>query len=282
MKKNVFFLAAALAAMCVACTNDSVEFVEQNDEMVDVTIGFGGFTFDEESMTRTASPVSDICTHLDIFLSDGTTTTAYNQATGDTGFGSLSLTLNVSKTYTLYAVAHKANGAATLSEGIISFPDDKVTHTFFISRQFTPTKGMSLNLTMQRIVAQFSFTTTDQVPEWCKTMRFTISNVYDRWNVSTGGTHQLDRVSTFQNFSTKADGTVTFNIYAIVTDAQTLHTVLVEGLDAQGDVQESHQFTNVPLRNNYKTVASGAFFTDASSTFSFLADDWGADIDYDF
>ena len=278
MRKTIIF--AALAAVMCACSNDEQSL--ESDELVDVSIGFSGFTYQQVAMTRTDGQVSDICTHLDIWLSDGTTTTAYNQATGDDGFGSLSVTLSLAKTYTIYAVAHKANGPATLSDGVISFVDDKVTHSFFVKQTFTPTKGMNLNLTMQRIVAQFQFTTADAVPDWCKTMRFTISNVYDRWNVNTGGTHQLDRVSTFQNFSTKADGTVTFNIYAIVTNESTNHDILVEGLNADGEVKEFHQFEDVPLRNNYRTIATGNFFTDAASSFSFLAEEWGSDIEYNF
>lgn len=278
MRKTILF--AALAAVMCACSND--EQGVESEELVDVSIGFSGFTYQQVAMTRADGQVSDICTHLDIWISDGTTTTSYNQATGDEGFGSLSLTLNTSKTYTLYAVAHKANGPATLSDGVISFVDDKVTHSFFVKQTFTPTKGMNLNLTMNRIVAQFQFTTADAVPDWCKTMRFTISNVYDRWNVNTGGTHQLDRVSTFQNFSTKSDGTVTFNIYAIVTNESTNHDILVEGLNADGEVKEFHQFEDVPLRNNYRTIATGNFFTDAASSFSFLAEEWGSDIEYNF
>ena len=278
MRKTILF--AALAAVMCACSNDEQSL--ESDELVDVSIGFSGFTYQQVAMTRTDGQVSDICTHLDIWLSDGTTTTAYNQATGDDGFGSLSVTLSLAKTYTIYAVAHKANGPATLSDGVISFVDDKVTHSFFVKQTFIPTKGMNLNLTMQRIVAQFQFTTADAVPDWCKTMRFTISNVYDRWNVNTGGTHQLDRVSTFQNFSTKADGTVTFNIYAIVTNESTNHDILVEGLNADGEVKEYHQFEDVPLRNNYRTIATGNFFTDAASSFSFLAEEWGSDIEYNF
>lgn len=270
----------AMSVVLSACSSDDASKV--SNETAEVSIGFSGFTYEQTAMTRATQDVGDVCTHLDIWISDGTTTTAYHQATGDDGFGTLSVTLSLSKMYTLYAVAHKANGAASLEDGIISFPDDKVTHSFFISRAFTPTKGMSLNLTMDRIVALFQFNTADAVPDWCKTMRFTISNVYNKWNVSTGGTNQLDRVSTFQNFSTRDDGTVTFNIYAIVTNASTNHTVLVEALNADGEVKESHTLVDVPLRNNYRTIATGNFFTDAASAFSFKADDWADDVDYDF
>ena len=164
---------------------------------------------------------------------------------------------------------------------MISFPDDKVKDSFWYTTSFSPATTTTVDATLNRIVAQFQFTTADAVPDWCKTMRFTIHDVYDRWSVTDGATHQLDRVSTFQNFSTKADGTVTFTIYAIVSDAST-HDILVEALDANGDVCESHTFADVPLQVNHRTVASGTFFSNAASAFSFSTQDWSDDIAYSF
>lgn len=259
--------------------------IEKDDAYADttVTISFAP-PYDIRPMgTRAATSIADVCTRLDVWITDGETTTPYQQESTDDGFGTVTATLSSTKEYTLYAVAHRSSvGHATLADDIISFAEDKLSHSFFVSRTFTPTASTTLNLEMQRIVAQFQFKTTDQAPDWCKTVRFTISGIYDRWHVTDGGTHQLDRVSTFENFSRKQDGTVTFNIYAIVTASQTLHDILVEGIDADGEVQESHQFIDVPLRNNYRTVATGAFFTDRASGFSFLAEEWAGDLDYTF
>ena len=273
MRKNLLF-ALAIGLLC-ACSSDKVEEPQNPDNLVDVNLNLKGFTFETEAMTRATTAVVDYVTHLNIWLYEsGNEFTSFHQTSSDSGFGTLSLTLNNTKTYTLYAVAHRCTSAASLSDAVISFPEDKVTHSFFIKQTFTPTKGMSLNLTMNRIVAQFSFVTTDAVPDWCKALRFTISDVYDRWNVNSGCTHQINRVSTINITSTKPDGSVTCNIYAIVTSESTNHNILVEAIDANGEVQESHQFTNIPLKNNRRTIATGAFFTDAASGFSFLAQDW--------
>lgn len=278
--KKILLLASAVLSLA-ACSEFSDD---ARTEPVDVTIGFSGFQLQQSGIdTRAVASVGDYVIRLDIWISDGETVTPYQQESGTEGFGTLSLTLNRFKSYTLYAVAHRVStGHATLSDGVISFPDDKVTHSFFVSRVFTPTKGMQLELTMSRIVSQFQFNTADAVPEWCKAIRFTISNVYDRWNVAGYGVHELNRVSNINVTSTNADGTVTCNIYAIVTAESTSHDILVEALDANGDVQESHLFEDVPLQNNYRTIATGNFFTDAASTFSFLAQEWGGEIDYDF
>ena len=232
-------------------------------------------------MTRSSS-VTDYVTKLDVWLYEsGAEFCSVHQTNADAAFGSINLTLDKTKSYTLYAVAHKADGA-TLSDGVISFTDNKVTHSFFTSWTFTPTPDMSLDLMMRRIVAQFQFVTTDAVPDWCKSIRFTISDVFDRWSVEGYGVHDLDRTSTVNITSTKQDGTVVCNVYAIVSSESTTHDVLIEALDADGNVRESHTIPNLPLINNQRTIATGAFFTDAASTFSFLAEEWGADINVTF
>mgnify|MGYP006945367950 CR=1 FL=1 len=61
-----------------------------------------------------------------------------------------------------------------------------------------------LNIVMNRIVSLFRLETTDAIPTTAKKMRITQYSVYDRWNVSTGATHQLDRVSTISISSTNS------------------------------------------------------------------------------
>lgn len=288
MKRTLLAALAAAVLALTACTSDDETInpqlsTEAADEMVTVSLSFS--PYDVAPMTRALTSIADYCTKLDIWVyQNGEEVQAFQQESGDSEFGSLSVTLNIQKTYTLYAVAHRCNnGHATLSSAVIGFPDDKVTHSMFYTSTFTPTKNMSLNCEMQRIVAQFSFSGTDQVPDWCHTMRFTINSVYDRWHVTDGATHQLNRVSTFENFTTKQDGTVTFNIYAIVTDAQTLHDITVEAFEANAtEPRESHMLKDVPLRNGYRTLATGYAFTDAPSAFSFKVADWTGEIPYNF
>ena len=223
-------------------------------------------------MTRAAVSIADVVTHLDVWITDGTTTTDIHQTSSTDGFGSVSVTLDKTKTYTLYAIGHKADGA-TLADGVISFTDDKVTHSMYYSTTFSPATTTSLSCLMNRIVADFRLEITDDIPTDCKKLRFTVGNVYDRWNVSTGGTHSLDRVSIISYGGTSS----IFNVYAIVTDAQTLHTVTVEALDADGNAlvpAQSKTFENVPLRNGYKTTYRGAFFTEENMTMTFTVDDW--------
>ena len=266
--RKLLFLATFCAAFC-ACANDASEVMEDEETEL-VTLTFS--PYEQSAMARTtraATSIASVVNHLDVWITDGTTTTDLHQTSTDAGFGTVSMTLDKTKTYTLYAVGHKADGA-TLQDGVISFTDDKVTHSMFYSTTFSPATTTNLSCLMQRIVADFRLEITDDIPTECKSLRFTISDVFDRWNVTTGGTHSLNRVSTISYGGTSA----IFNVYAIVTDAQTTHDILVEALDANGDVLQSRTFAAVPLRNGYKTNYKGTFFIDTPMSMNFIVDDW--------
>ena len=258
----------ALASMVLtACSSDNGEEFGVMSEPTDVQMTFS--PYEMEAMTRTATSVASVVTHLDVWLVSGGDVIALQQTKDDADFGSLTVTLNKTKTYTLYAVGHKADGA-TLSDGVISFTDDKVTHSMFYSTTFSPATTTNLSCLMTRIVADFRLEITDDFPAECKSLRFTISDVFDRWNVTTGGTHQLDRVSTINYNGTSA----IFNVYAITTDTQTTHDITVEALDADEAVIQTRTFADVPLRNGYKTNYRGTFFIDTPMTMSFTVNDW--------
>jgi hypothetical protein len=261
-----------LASMVLtACSSDNIEEMEVMSDPTDVQMTFSPYTM--EAMTRAAVSIVDVVTKLDVWIyENGSEVTAIHQTTADPAFGSITVTLDKTKTYTLYAVGHKADGA-TLADGVISFTDDKVTHSMFYSTTFSPATTTSLSCLMTRIVADFRLEITDDIPTSAAKFRFTIASVFDRWNVSTGGTHQMNRVSTINCNGTSS----IFNVYAITTDDQTLHNVTVEALDADGNAlvpSQQKAFGNVPLRNGYKTTYRGAFFTEENMTMTFTVDDW--------
>ena len=258
-------IVALFVGLLTGCSSDNDE--PRVMEPTEVTLTFSPYTM--EAMTRTATSIASVVTHLDVWLVEGSNTTAIHQTSSDAGFGTITATLDKTKTYTLYAIGHKADGA-TLSDGVISFTDDKVTHSMFYTTTFSPATITSLSCLMTRIVADFRLEITDDIPTSAVKFRFTVSGVYDRWNVSTGGTHQLDRVSTINYNGTSS----IFNIYAIVTDAQTTHDILVEALDENDQEVQTRTFADVPLRNGYKTNYRGTFFIDTPMSMSFTVNDW--------
>ena len=258
----------AAAAMMAACSSDNGE-EPVNNETETVTISFPQFKTTIEPLTRGTTDVSTLVTHIDVWFTDGTTTTDVHQVSTDANFGTITADLNRNNTYTMYAVAHKADGA-TLTDGVVAFTDDKVTHSMWYTTTFSPSTTTSLSCEMTRIVADFRLEITDDIPTSVKKLRFTVSDVFDRWSVTDGGTHQLDRTSIINYNGTSA----VFNIYAIVTDAQTTHTVTVTALDENDQEVQTRTFADVPLRNGYKTNYRGTFFIDSSFTSSFTINDW--------
>ena len=269
MKKCVIALLAAM--VLTACEKANEENVVKGSSVGNQTavVSLTFSPYEMESMTRAATSVATVVTHLDVWLVSGGDVIALQQTKDDADFGTLSVTLDKTKTYTLYAIGHRADGA-TLSDGVISFTDDKVTHAMFYTTTFSPSTTTELSCLMSRIVADFRLEITDDIPDECKSFRFTVNGIYDRWNVSTGGTHQLDRVSTINYNGTSS----IFNIYAIVTDASTTHDITVTALDENDQEVQTRTFAAVPLRNGYKTTYRGTFFIDTETSAGFTIDDW--------
>ena len=283
--KKLFLPALLLAGLVVTgCSHEEPASINPNTENTStdwdtITISFSpAFDISTEPMqsrlvTRAAN-ITTVCTHLDVWISHGDEVIDIHQSSSDADFGTITAVLDKRYTYTINAVAHKCDGDATLSDGVISFPDDKVTHSMVYQGTVSPATTTSLSAEMTRIVAQFKLETTDAIPDEAKKMRFTISDVYNRWNVSTGATNKLDRTSEVNIGSRRSDGTAVFSVYAIVTDAETTHTVTVSALDADDAVLQTRVFSGVTLRCNYKTSYRGEFFTDQDFTSTFTVADW--------
>ena len=117
MKKCVIALLAAM--VLTACENSSEECVVNGsavDNQADVVLTFS--PYEMEAMTRAATSVATVVTHLDVWITDGSTEVEAHQTNADADFGTLTVTLDKTKTYTIYAIGHKADGA-TLSDGVI-------------------------------------------------------------------------------------------------------------------------------------------------------------------
>lgn len=280
MKKQ-FFLMAVMAAALTACENNALEeSTVMNPETSDpqqVVLTFS--PYEQEAMTRAGgdpTSIATIATRLDVWLyQDGQEVQAIHQTSTDPAFGSLTVTLDKRKTYTLYACAHKDTGAATLQGGIITWPGAKMTHSMFYTQTFTPAETTTLSCLMQRIVGQFRLETTDAVPTEADKITIAVDQAPAAWNVAGYGMNPRDYTATYQGYNLNQDGSVTLSAYVIATDDESvLHTVTVTAYDTDGQPLQQRTFEDVPLRNGYRTTYRGAFFTDTSFTSTFTVADW--------
>lgn len=247
-----------------------------------ITISFArAFGITQQQMgAGTRAAMESTVSRIDLWLIQGGDTTIYHQQQGDEGFGTFRLSLNRKNTYTLKAIGHKGAQALQMSEGIILFPqNEKITHTFYTAHTFKPDTitGGTLHLKASRIVGQMVMQTTDSVPARVKTMRFRIHQAPCRWNTADStGTDLKDRTVEFTSISRRADGSATFTIYILPADVKQQHhyTVTATALDAQSATVEEREFTDVPIRANYRSQYTGQLFITRSTGISFEIDDW--------
>ena len=262
-----YTLAVVASAALTACTNDGAGGVT-NDETAEVLMTFA--PYEVEPMTRAA--VADYATRLDVWLYEGgTEVQAVHQQSTDEGFASLSVRLEKSKTYTVYAVAHKTAGAATLSNGVVSWPDDKVTHSFFYSQTFSPATTTTLNCLMERIVGNFRLEITDAVPADLVRLTIDMGVSPTRWNVAGCGVNAVSRVSSF----TPAVGTSpALSVFLLAGSEEENRDITVTAYDASEAVVQQRVFEDVPIRAGYRSTYRGAFFTSGVVTMTFTTNDW--------
>lgn len=263
-----FFAPAVVAvAMLTDCTNDGVGEV-MNDKTAEVRMMFS--PYEVEPMMRAA--VADYATRLDVWIYDGDTEVqAVHQQSTDEGFASLSLQLEKAKTYTVYACAHKAAGAATLSNGVVSWPDDKVTHSFFYSQSFSPATTTTLNCLMERIVGNFRLEIADKVPEGVARMTVDIGVSPTRWNVGGFGVNAVSRVS---SFTPAVGSSPILSVFLLAGSEEEKRDITVTAYDADDEVVQQRVFEDVPIRAGYRSTYRGEFFTGAMASMSFTVSDW--------
>ena len=261
-------LAVVAMAALTACTNDGAGEV-MNHETAEVRMTFS--PYEVEPITRAA--VADYATRLDVWLYEGDTEVqAVHQQSTDEGFASLSVRLERSKTYTVYAVAHKAAGAATLSNGVVSWPDDKVTHSFFYSQTFSPATTTTLNCLMERIVGNFRLEITDAVPADVVRLTVDMGVSPTRWNVGGFGENAVSRVS---SIPLTAGSTPTTSVFIIADgDEAENYDITVTAYDGEDAVVQQRVFEDVPIRAGYRSTYRGEFFTEALGSMSFTVSDW--------
>lgn len=269
----MFCALAVLGLVMTACDKNASDGEVNNHETV--TLTFSPYTI--APMTRAATSIADYCTHLDVWISDDEDNVIdIHQSTADADFGSVSVALDRTKTYTLTAVAHKCTDAATLDDGVISFPDDKITHSMVYTNTFSPATSTSLSCVMHRIVGQLRLEITDVVPDDVAKFTYSIDGTHSEWNIEGYAANDFDRTGTINLTSRNNDGSATLNIFVMPSDFTTIdeETIVVQALTADDDIVESKTFTDVPIKAGYKTTYHGEFFTTEQMAMSFVAEDW--------
>lgn len=293
MKKTFCLVAAVTALIFTACERsipDEDLSKSNNAEAKNVTLNFSPYVTEPLISTTRGSTenISNFCSRLNvaIFNSEGSKVATESQKQGDEGFGSVSFNL-AEGTYQVVAIAHNCEGNATLSSiEKVTFPNNKVTDTFYYYGSLTVTgEPQDLSIEMERVVSLFRLTITDDIPASVAQLKF----------YYTGGSSTLSPKSGFGVVNSKQNevrvvspDSKTFDIFTIPKSATGTLKVTVTALDANGMEIKERIFEDVPIKLNSITEYKGDFFQGTSgivtqSSCGFTADPtWGETNTYTF
>lgn len=281
----MFIALALLLAACEKPVLDNEDAVTKKD--ANVILHFK--QYEQESFTRSATDITELCSRLNIaiFDADGTKVKTVAQKESDAGYGTVALTL-ASGTYKLVVIAHNGEGSATItSTEKVTFPNNKVTDTFYYYGDLIVTDAtQSYDLTLTRAVAMFRLVLTDEEMP---------SNVAKLKFYYLGGTSTFspkDGCGCVNSKQTEIRPVSDDGIYEIFTLPHTEDDVLtkltVTALDQNDNIVKEKVFENVPVTRNQVTRYTGSFFGSGGSqtsdgTIRLTADpDWDSVNGYTF
>ena len=297
MKKYMFIVLALLTAACEKPILDEDSVVGSSAADANVILHMAQFeqtAFDNSgnrAATRAATDITELCTRLNIaiFSTDGTKVKTVAQKDTDSDFGTVALTLTAGS-YRLVVIAHNCDGSATItSEEKVTFPNNKVTDTFYYDGDLVVTSDVqSYDLTLTRAVAMFRLVLTDEeMPSSVSKFKFYYTGGSSTFSPKDG----YGCVNSKQTeIRTVAGDVTTFDIYTLPhTEEDVLTKLTVTALDANDNTVKERVFENVPVTRNQITRYTGSFFGSGGSgqqsdgTFRMTADpDWDSVNGYTF
>lgn len=240
--------------LLVACTNDSADITAEETGVKTVALNLGG-DFTIEQLTRSTS----VETAQDIYVfdyMDGNIVQTVHQQKGDPIFGSPRISLKYGKHHLYFIVANGTEPSITAN--IIRW--QKVGDTFWgaMDVDINAKTGNTMDVTLERVVAQLKISSSDIIPGDAQYLRITPSAWYYGLDYTTGTPSALS-TSTLTIDNLDKGSYFSMTLYGLATkDEQKIDIVL--------DANTKYSLvTSVPVRANTVTMLKGNIFT-ASST----------------
>ena len=240
--------------------------------------------------TRAATDITALCSRLNIaiFDADGSKVKTVAQKEGDASYGTVALTL-AAGTYRLVVIAHNCDGSATItSEEKVTFPNNKVTDTFYYYGDLVVTNNQqSYDLTLTRAVAMFRLVLTDEeIPSNVAKLKFYYTGGSSTFSPSAGYGCVNSKQTEVRTIAEEG----IYDIYTLPhTEDDVLTKLTVTALDANDNTVKERLFENVPVTRNQITRYTGSFFgsggggSTSDGTFHLTADpDWDSVNGYTF
>ena len=270
MKKHNSLFAAAFVAVMLASAwtltacekailSESSAKEPSADANANVVLRF--HQYEQEDFTRASTAITDICSRLNIavFSADGTKVKTLAQKEEDANYGTVALALQPG-TYKLVVMAHNCDGSATItSVEKVTFPNNKVTDTFYYYGDLTVTgETQTHDLTLRRAVAMFRLVLTDELlPDNVVRFKFYYLGGSSTFSPAAGyGCVQSKQTE----LRPLADDGV-YEIYSLPhTEEDVLTRLTVTALDAADNIVSEREFEDIPITRNKVTKYTGEFF----------------------
>ena len=254
-----------LALLLAACEKPIIDETTGKEIPTETNVILHFTQYQQEAFTRSATDITNLCSRLNIaiFDAEGTKVKTVAQKEGDASYGTVALSL-AAGTYRLVVIAHNCDGSATItSTEKVTFPNNKVTDTFFYYGTLVVTDALqSYDLTLTRAVAMFRMVLTDdEIPSTVAKLKFYYLGGSSTFSPKAGyGCVNSKQTEIRPMPSGSASGTA-FDIYTLPhTEEDVLTKLTVTALDANDDVIMERTFENIPITRNQVTRYTGSFF----------------------
>ena len=263
MKKVILFgMAAVMMAACEKPIMDDAYDVDEGD--ANVVLRFA--PYQQQGFTRAATQLTNQCSRLSVAVfdeDDAKVGSVKNQKAGDSGFGTVSLSLQEG-VYTVVAIAHNGEGNATITSPTkVTFPSNKMTDTFCYCGELEVTGDMiSQELQMQRVVAMMRLTLTDeQIPDNVARLKFYYTGGSSTLNPRTGYGCVNSKQTEYRYTVVDGSAVNTFDIYTAPHEQNDILKLTITSQDADNSViSEFSPMENIPVTRNKITTWEGSLF----------------------
>ena len=261
MRKLLFLLATLLLVSC-----EKMLIEDTNSEEGNVILKFSPYT--QSTFTRAASSPEDCFSKMALMIFDANKEKAFDkvktQTSDDENFGTFKLTLPEG-TYYIVSVGHNSPVTPTIkSTEAVQFTAKngrKLFDTFnYYGTIVVGEEETQYDLTMNRVVAMFRLTITDEIPAVITQFKFDYTGGSANYNPSTGEGYTTSTQSELRTIDEPLE-VYTFPLKVTVPALDTKHLkITVSALDVDGNIICKKNFVNVPIAVNKITEYKGAFF----------------------
>ena len=273
MKTYLFRLPVILLAMLMLNTCEKGYIAEEetktgNESNVTLRVkSIEMVPFENTTISRASTEMSELCSRLQFAVfKDGEKKKNISQQAGDAGFGEATISLPEGD-YQLVVMGHSCTGTATITDlEKITFPNNKVTDTFYYYGTFTVGNDSKIvELDLKRAVAMLRFNLTQPLTENIKQLKF----------LYTGGSSTFSAITGFGSVNSRqteirdvASGQKVFEVYTFPHAQEGKLKVTITALDANGTEVAETVMEEIPVEVNKISVYNGVLFDDTTNSSS--------------